>query len=111
MEAHPAAPAGGLVLLRALHARPLLASPPLPDRAVHLGPDGPRVGELDEEMVHESQAGQTFALGATTWRILEITRDRVIVEPAPGEPARLPFWKGEGPGRPCAWLTRSPLPC
>jgi ATP-dependent Lhr-like helicase len=75
----------------------------IPDRGlytVHLGADGPRVGELDEEMVHESQPGQTFALGATTWRILEITRDRVIVEPAPGEPARLPFWKGEGPGRP-----------
>jgi ATP-dependent Lhr-like helicase len=51
-------------------------------------------------MVHESAAGQTFMLGATTWRITEITRDRVIVEPAPGEPGRLPFWKGEGPGRP-----------
>jgi ATP-dependent Lhr-like helicase len=75
----------------------------IPDRGlfgVHLGPDGPRVGELDEEMVHESVAGQTFMLGATTWRIAEITRDRVIVEPAPGEPGRLPFWKGEGPGRP-----------
>jgi ATP-dependent Lhr-like helicase len=75
----------------------------IPDRGlygVHLGLDGPRVGELDEEMVHESQPGQTFALGATTWRILEITRDRVLVEPAPGEPGRLPFWKGEGPGRP-----------
>ena len=75
----------------------------IPDRglyAVHMGADGPRVGELDEEMVHESQAGQTFTLGATTWRIQEITRDRVIVEPAPGEAGRLPFWKGEGPGRP-----------
>jgi ATP-dependent helicase Lhr and Lhr-like helicase len=75
----------------------------IPDRGlfgVHLGPDGPRVGELDEEMVHESQPGQTFTLGATTWRIQEITRDRVLVEPAPGEPGRLPFWKGEGPGRP-----------
>ena len=75
----------------------------IPDRGlfgVHMGPDGPRVGELDEEMVHESQPGQTFMLGATTWRILEITRDRVIVEPAPGLPGRLPFWKGEGPGRP-----------
>lgn len=75
----------------------------IPDRGlfgVHLGPDGPRVGELDEEMVHESLAGQTFKLGATTWRINEITRDRVIVEPAPGEPGRLPFWKGDGPGRP-----------
>jgi ATP-dependent helicase Lhr and Lhr-like helicase len=75
----------------------------IPDRGlfgVHLGEGGPRVGELDEEMVHESQPGQTFMLGATTWRIQEITRDRVIVEPAPGEPGRLPFWKGEGPGRP-----------
>jgi len=75
----------------------------IPDRGlygVYLGVDGPRVGELDEEMVHESQAGQTFTLGATTWRIQEITRDRVIVDPAPGESGRLPFWKGEGPGRP-----------
>ncbi len=75
----------------------------IPDRGlygVHLGPDGPRVGELDEEMVYETQPGQTFTLGASTWRVLEITRDRVIVEPAPGEPGKLPFWKGEGPGRP-----------
>lgn len=75
----------------------------IPDRGlfgVHLGPDGPRVGELDEEMVHESLPGQTFTLGASTWRIEEITRDRVIVSPAPGEPGRLPFWHGEGPGRP-----------
>ncbi|MFT5433572.1 MAG: ATP-dependent Lhr-like helicase, partial [Myxococcota bacterium] len=75
----------------------------IPDRGlygVHLGPDGPRLGELDEEMVHESQAGQVITLGASTWRILEITRDRVVVEPAPGEPGRLPFWHGEGPGRP-----------
>ncbi|MBW3533724.1 MAG: DEAD/DEAH box helicase [Gemmatimonadetes bacterium] len=58
----------------------------IPDRGlfgVHLGEGGPRVGELDEEMVHESTSGQTFTLGATTWRIQEITRDRVIVEPAP----------------------------
>ncbi|MGM0577782.1 MAG: Lhr family helicase [Myxococcota bacterium] len=75
----------------------------IPDRGlygVHLGPDGPRVGELDEEMVHESRPGQTFMLGATTWRIEEITRDRVVVSPAPGEPGKLPFWHGEGPGRP-----------
>jgi ATP-dependent helicase Lhr and Lhr-like helicase len=75
----------------------------IPDRGlftVYLGADGPRVGELDEEMVHESQAGQTLTLGATTWRIQEITRDRVIVEPAPGETGKLPFWHGEGPGRP-----------
>ncbi len=75
----------------------------IPDRGlygVYLGHDGPRVGELDEEMVHESVAGQNFTLGASTWRIQEITRDRVVVEPAPGEPGRLPFWHGDGPGRP-----------
>ncbi|MEO5509391.1 MAG: crosslink repair DNA glycosylase YcaQ family protein, partial [Longimicrobiales bacterium] len=75
----------------------------IPDRGLYgvfLGEDGPRVGELDEEMVHESQPGQTFTLGATTWRITNINRNRVVVEPAPGEPGRLPFWKGEGPGRP-----------
>jgi len=75
----------------------------IPDRGlftVHLGPEGPRVGELDEEMVHESRAGETFVLGASTWRIEQITRDRVIVSPAPGEPGRMPFWHGDGPGRP-----------
>jgi len=68
--------------------------------AVHLGPNGPRIGELDEEMVYESRVGETFLLGASTWRIAEITRDRVIVTPAPGEPGKMPFWRGEGPGRP-----------
>ncbi|MFB3909574.1 MAG: DEAD/DEAH box helicase [Candidatus Eisenbacteria bacterium] len=75
----------------------------IPDRGhfpVHLGEKGPRVGELDEEMVFESRKGDRILLGATTWRIEEITRDRVIVSPSPGEPGRLPFWKGEGPGRP-----------
>jgi ATP-dependent Lhr-like helicase len=75
----------------------------IPDRglfSVVLGPGGPRVGELDEEMVHESRPGETFILGATTWRIEEIDRDRVIVSPAPGEPGKMPFWRGEGPGRP-----------
>ncbi|MEZ4367800.1 MAG: hypothetical protein R2939_16205 [Kofleriaceae bacterium] len=67
---------------------------------MHLGEGGPRVGELDEEMVHESRRGDTFLLGATTWRIDEITRDRVLVSPAPGEPGKMPFWRGEGPGRP-----------
>ena len=74
----------------------------IPDRgtyAVHLG-SGPRIGELDEEMVAESRKGETFLLGATTWRIEDITRDRVIVSPAPGEPGKMPFWRGEGPGRP-----------
>ena len=75
----------------------------IPDRGmftVHLGPDGPRLGELDEEMVSESRAGDTFLLGASAWRVTEITRDRVIVRPAPGEPGRMPFWHGDGPGRP-----------
>jgi ATP-dependent Lhr-like helicase len=74
----------------------------IPDRGlygVHL-PDGRRVGELDEEMVYEARAGQVFLLGATTWRIQEITRDRVIVVPAPGVPGAVPFWRGDGIGRP-----------
>ncbi|MDM7832076.1 ATP-dependent helicase [Cellulomonas edaphi] len=61
---------------------------------------GKRVGELDEEMVYESRAGDTFTLGSSTWRIEEITPDRVLVTPAPGVPGRLPFWKGDSPGRP-----------
>jgi ATP-dependent Lhr-like helicase len=61
---------------------------------------GGRVGELDEEMVYEARQGQTFMLGASTWRIEEITRDRVLVSPAPGVPGAVPFWKGEGIGRP-----------
>jgi ATP-dependent helicase Lhr and Lhr-like helicase len=75
----------------------------IPDRglyAVHLGEGGPRIGELDEEMVHESRVGETFLLGASSWRIKQITRDRVIVDPAPGEPGKMPFWRGDGPGRP-----------
>ena len=59
-----------------------------------------RVGELDEEMVFESHPNETFILGASTWRIVDITHDRVLVEPAPGEPGKMPFWKGDGPGRP-----------
>ncbi|PZQ90446.1 MAG: ATP-dependent helicase [Leifsonia xyli] len=59
-----------------------------------------RVGELDEEMVYESRVGDVFALGATSWRIEEITSDRVLVSPAFGQPGRVPFWKGDGLGRP-----------
>ncbi|HXF36583.1 MAG TPA: DEAD/DEAH box helicase, partial [Actinomycetota bacterium] len=62
-------------------------------------PDGTRVGELDEEMVFESRPGEVFVLGASSWRIEEITRDRVIVTPAPGEPGKMPFWHGDGPAR------------
>jgi ATP-dependent Lhr-like helicase len=74
----------------------------IPDRGLYavVLPDGRRVGELDEEMVYESRPGQTFLLGAATWRIEQITRDRVIVTPAPGLPAAVPFWKGDGVGRP-----------
>src|SRR5207248_11036769 len=74
----------------------------IPDRGlygVHL-PDGRRVGELDEEMVYEARPGQPFLLGASTWRIEEITRDRVSVTPAPGVPGAVPFWRGDGVGRP-----------
>ena len=74
----------------------------IPDRGLFSVtlPDGRRVGELDEEMVYEARAGQTFLLGASTWRIEEIGRDRVIVTPAPGAPGAVPFWKGDGVGRP-----------
>ncbi len=74
----------------------------IPDRGLYAVtlPDGRRVGELDEEMVYEARPGQTFLLGASTWRIEEIGRDRVIVTPAPGLPGAVPFWKGDGIGRP-----------
>ncbi|MEO6794878.1 MAG: ATP-dependent helicase [Mycobacterium sp.] len=77
----------------------------IPDRglfAVYLaGAEKPsRVGELDEEMVYESRPGDVISLGATSWRITEITHDRVLVVPAPGQPGRLPFWHGDGIGRP-----------
>ncbi len=78
----------------------------IPDRGLFgvflVGGDGPgkRVGELDEEMVYESRVGDVFALGATSWRIEDITHDRVLVTPAPGVPGRLPFWKGDTLGRP-----------
>ncbi|HEX2214393.1 MAG TPA: helicase-related protein, partial [Mycobacterium sp.] len=78
----------------------------IPDRGlftVYLATDSEkpsRVGELDEEMVYESRPGDVISLGATSWRITEITHDRVLVIPAPGQPARLPFWRGDGVGRP-----------
>ena len=76
----------------------------IPDRgmfAVYMVGEKPsRVGELDEEMVYESRPGDVIALGATSWRITEITHDRVLVVPAPGAPARLPFWRGDAAGRP-----------
>lgn len=75
----------------------------IPDRGLYpvfVAPEGPRVGELDEEMVHESRKGDVFLLGASAWRVVELRADRVLVAPAPGEPGRMPFWRGEGPGRP-----------
>jgi len=74
----------------------------IPDRGLFTvcTPEGSRVGELDEEMVYESRVGETFLLGATTWRIEDITRDRVVVTPAPGVPGKMPFWHGDSPGRP-----------
>ncbi|HET6447919.1 MAG TPA: DEAD/DEAH box helicase [Conexibacter sp.] len=74
----------------------------IPDRGLYMVtlPDGRRVGELDEEMVYEARPGQTFLLGASTWRIEEIGRDRVVVTPAPGAPGAIPFWKGDSVGRP-----------
>ncbi len=74
----------------------------IPDRGLFMVtlPDGRRVGELDEEMVYEARPGQTFLLGASSWRIEEIGRDRVVVTPAPGAPGAIPFWKGDSVGRP-----------
>ena len=76
----------------------------IPDRGLFgvfllgAGPGAARVGELDEEMVFESRVGETFVLGASSWRIEEITHDRVLVSPAPGEPGKMPFWKGDRAG-------------
>ncbi|MGZ4807202.1 MAG: Lhr family ATP-dependent helicase, partial [Ilumatobacteraceae bacterium] len=74
----------------------------IPDRGLFgvFLPDGTRVGELDEEMVYESRPGETFVLGASTWRIEDITFERVTVTPAPGEQGKMPFWHGDRPGRP-----------
>jgi ATP-dependent Lhr-like helicase len=79
----------------------------IPDRGLYgvflagdEGGKGRRVGELDEEMVYESRVGEVFLLGASSWRIEEIRPDRVLVTPAPGEPGKMPFWKGDGIGRP-----------
>ena len=79
----------------------------IPDRGLYgvflvgeNGESGGRVGELDEEMVFECRPGDVFLLGASSWRVMDITRDRVEVVPAPGEPGRMPFWRGDGSGRP-----------
>ncbi|MFC5993198.1 DEAD/DEAH box helicase [Pseudonocardia hispaniensis] len=96
-----------------LHGRPgaqrlaVTSGGTIPDRGLFTvmtpgGADGrgSRVGELDEEMVYESRVGDTILLGTSSWKVEDITHDRVIVTPAPGEPARMPFWKGESIGRP-----------
>ena len=78
----------------------------IPDRGLYgvflagAKPGASRVGELDEEMVFESHVGETFMLGASTWRVETITHDRVMVSAAPGEPGRMPFWKGDTVSRP-----------
>lgn len=77
----------------------------IPDRGLYgvflAGDQGSsRVGELDEEMVFETHPGDVFLLGASSWRVTEITHDRVLVVPAPGQPGKMPFWHGDGPGRP-----------
>ncbi len=74
----------------------------IPDRGLYTvtTPEGTKVGELDEEMVFESRVGETFLLGASTWRIEDITPDRVVVTPAPGVPGKMPFWHGDKLGRP-----------
>ena len=76
----------------------------IPDRGLFgvflVGEKASRVGELDEEMVYESRVGDVFTLGTTSWRIEDITHDRVLVSPAPGQPGRLPFWTGDSLGRP-----------
>lgn len=108
-----AATSGGTIPDRGLYGVFLAAEQPMSDGGASAGGDvtlgdapagrtrgGRRVGELDEEMVYESRVGDTFTLGSSTWRIEDITPDRVLVSPAPGLPGRLPFWKGDSPGRP-----------
>ncbi|MDP9497450.1 MAG: DEAD/DEAH box helicase, partial [Actinomycetota bacterium] len=76
----------------------------IPDRGLFgvflVGEKQSRVGELDEEMVYESRVGDVFLLGSSAWRIEDITHDRVLVTPAPGQPGRMPYWHGDAPGRP-----------
>lgn len=78
----------------------------IPDRGLYGvflaggGRQSVRVGELDEEMVFETKVGEVFVLGASSWRVEDITHDRVLVTPAPGQPGKMPFWKGDRAGRP-----------
>jgi len=94
--------AGTIRARKGAHKLAIVNAGTIPDRGLFLVtlPDGRRVGELDEEMVYEARPGQTFLLGATAWRIEEIGRDRVVVTPAPGAGGAVPFWHGDGVGRP-----------
>jgi ATP-dependent Lhr-like helicase len=82
---------------RAARMMAVISGGTIPDRGLYTVnlPDRTRLGELDEEFVHESRVGDVFQLGSTTWRIAAIEHDRVVVHPAPGMPARMPFWHGE----------------
>ncbi|MDL9945946.1 ATP-dependent helicase [Gordonia sp. ABSL11-1] len=96
--------AGTLVGRRGAQRLAVTSGGSIPDRGMFgvfmVGEKSTRVGELDEEMVYESRVGDVFALGATSWRIEDITHDRVLVSPAYGQPGRLPFWIGDTVGRP-----------
>ncbi|MFI8772981.1 ATP-dependent helicase [Gordonia sp. NPDC062954] len=96
--------AGTLVGRRGAQRLAVTSGGSIPDRGLFgvfmVGEKSTRVGELDEEMVYESRVGDVFALGATSWRIEDITHDRVLVSPAYGQPGRLPFWIGDTIGRP-----------
>lgn len=86
-----------LIGTRAARMTAVISGGTIPDRGLYTVnlPDRTRLGELDEEFVHESRMGDVFQLGSSTWRIAAIEHDRVIVTPAPGTPARMPFWHGE----------------
>jgi len=88
---------GRLTAARGSRLMAVVSGGTIPDRGLYTVnlPDRTRLGELDEEFVHESRVGDVFQLGSATWRIRQIEHDRVIVSPAPGAPARMPFWKGE----------------
>ncbi|HEY5087379.1 MAG TPA: DEAD/DEAH box helicase, partial [Gemmatimonadaceae bacterium] len=93
---------------RASRMTAVISGGTIPDRGLYTVnlADRTRLGELDEEFVHESRVGDVFQLGSTTWRIMEIGHDRVVVAPAPGAPARMPFWHGEYSARSVALSAR-----
>ena len=95
---------GALTARAGAHRLAVTSGGTIPDRGLFgvflVGEKGSRVGELDEEMVYESRVGDVFLLGSSSWRIEEITHDRVLVSPAPGQPGKMPFWHGDAPGRP-----------